>query len=181
MQQLSTEILCRGKWLALAKKTFQAENEIITWECIEKLSSASCVIILAKLVPSNRFVIIRQFRQAINNYLWNLPAGLIINSTIEKTAIKELQEETGFTGKITAISPGLKISSDIMDSTAYLVQMEVDETAPQNLNPLQDLEPEELIEVHLFTKETLIPFLHTKAKNNQNISAALWYIFAVNL
>lgn len=45
-----------------------------------------------------KIVLIKQFRYPLNDYLYELPAGLVDkDETIEDAAIREMKEETGFT------------------------------------------------------------------------------------
>ena len=54
------------------------------------------VVIAALHKEENKLVVIKQFRVPINNYIYELPAGLVDNQEdIKTTVARELKEETG--------------------------------------------------------------------------------------
>ena len=60
------------------------------------VGQADYVAILAS-TPDNRIPVVRQYRPAIEQFTWELPAGLIDkNEDAAETCRRELQEETGF-------------------------------------------------------------------------------------
>ena len=96
MKKLSTKKVYEGSWLSDVETVYRTrKDELITWESIERKRCRSGVVVLAKLVPSNRFIIIKQFRAAINGYVLGLPAGLAQDDP--RHALVELKEETGYT------------------------------------------------------------------------------------
>ena len=71
-----------------------------TWEYVERCGGVHAVVILAE--HEGKVVLIEQVRVPLGNRkCLELPAGLVgdedPNATVEDTAIKELEEETGFT------------------------------------------------------------------------------------
>jgi ADP-ribose pyrophosphatase len=69
------------------------------WEYASRANDISAVVILAE--TDGKVILIDQPRVAPNRRCIELPAGLVgdtdPNATVEDTAIKELEEETGFT------------------------------------------------------------------------------------
>ena len=62
-----------------------------------KEENIDAVIIAALHKESKKLVIIKQFRIPLNDYVYELPAGLVDdNENMEDTATRELKEETGF-------------------------------------------------------------------------------------
>lgn len=56
------------------------------------------VVVVAKHQPSNKLVVIKNFRLAINQTSWELPAGIVDEGeTVVEAAKRELWEETGLT------------------------------------------------------------------------------------
>ena len=72
-----------------------------------------------------RFILIKQYRPAIDGYIIALPAGLGFNDP--NHALVELKEETGYTGKIMDVSPVLKTGASLINDNARIVYIEVDE------------------------------------------------------
>jgi ADP-ribose pyrophosphatase len=71
-----------------------------TWEYVERCGGVHAVVILAE--HDGKVVLVEQVRVPLGNRkCLELPAGLVgdedVDATIEDTAIKELEEETGFT------------------------------------------------------------------------------------
>jgi len=136
------------------------------------------VVIVARLLPSKRFILIKQYRPAINGYIIAFPAGLGFNDP--NHALVELKEETGYTGTIVDVSPVLKTGVSLIDDNARVVYVEVDETLPANQNPVQELEDAEDIEVFLVGHEEAKDFLLKQIEQGTHIAANLWYIFGIN-
>lgn len=64
----------------------------------EKEDKVDAVVVAALHKESKKLVIIKQFRVPINDYIYELPAGLIDhNEEIKYTLNRELKEETGLT------------------------------------------------------------------------------------
>ncbi len=82
------------------------EGKELSWECVHRKRSTVGVVIVARLMPSKRFILIKQYRPAIDGYIIAFPAGLGFNDP--NHALVELKEETGYTGKIVDVSPVLK-------------------------------------------------------------------------
>lgn len=181
MKKILEKILYEGNWLLFKESTFLShDGKEIKWEIIERKNNGTVLIIIAKLLPSNRYVLIRQYRLAINNYIIGFPAGVSDNNNIKEEALKELKEETGYTGKIISISPILKVNAGIMNINAHMVKVEIDEKNPLNINPEQSLEPSEEIEVILRTEKDIKEFLLQEIKKGYEIGAGLWYVFGIN-
>jgi ADP-ribose pyrophosphatase len=71
------------------------------WEYVERCGGVHAVVVLAE--HDGKEVLVEQFRVPLARNCLELPAGLVgdedPNAGIEDTAIKELEEETGFTAE----------------------------------------------------------------------------------
>lgn len=178
MKKVEEKILYKGKWLALKETTYKSKSgEIVNWESIERTNTSNTVVIIPKLVPSNRYLMIKQYRPAINNYILGFPAGLVEGGDLEKEALRELKEETGYIGKIKTISPKLYSNAALLTDTVHVVNAEIDETIEENLNPKQHLESEEEIEVVLVNKNNLKNFLLQEQAKGTAVAMGAWYVF----
>ncbi|MBU0566973.1 NUDIX hydrolase [bacterium] len=167
--------------MVLKQGTYLGNNgEKIKWETIERRHQPTGLVIIPRLIPSNRYVLIRQYRPPISNYIIGFPAGLFEGDDIREEALRELKEETGYTGKITGISPILKTCTGVMDQSSRIINVDIDETDPQNLNPEQSLEPSEEIEVIVKREDEIREFLGQEQEKGYAIGAGLWYLFGIN-
>jgi ADP-ribose pyrophosphatase len=91
---MSRQIEWEGKYIRIVRDG--------TWEFVERCGGVHAVVILAE--HDGKVVLIEQVRVPLGNRkCLELPAGLVgdedPDATIEDTAIKELEEETGFTAQ----------------------------------------------------------------------------------
>jgi ADP-ribose pyrophosphatase len=85
------ETVWQGKYISALKRG--------RWEYVSRTGSTNAVVILAE--HDGKVILIEQYRVPVGGICLELPAGLVgdedENATIEDTAVKELEEETGFT------------------------------------------------------------------------------------
>ena len=83
----------QGKYISVLKRG--------RWEYVSRTGSINAVVILAEY--DGKVVLIEQYRVPVGGRCLELPAGLVgdedKNATVEETAVKELEEETGFTAE----------------------------------------------------------------------------------
>lgn len=152
----------------------------VNWEIVERSRSETVIILLARLIPSGRYLLLKQFRAGVNNHVIALPAGVVApGDDIREQANKELKEETGYLGKIVGVSPPLKINPAVLDCDVHVFKMEVDENDPGNLDPRQELEPEEEIEVLLKRRDEIKSFLIEEEKQGVAVDITTWLAFAL--
>jgi len=177
MKKINEKTVYDGKWLSVRESTYQNnEGKELTWECVHRKRSTVGVVIVARLMPSKRFILIKQYRPAIDGYIIALPAGLGFDDP--NHALVELKEETGYAGKIVDVSPVLKTGASLINDNARIIYIEVDENLPVNQNPMQ--EEAEDIEVCLVSKNEAKNFLLDQIGQGTHIAANLWYIFGID-
>lgn len=125
-----------------------------------KEDKVDAVVILAYHKEEKKLVAIRQFRIPLNNYVYELPAGLIDNNDdIISTVKRELKEETGLDleevienkmGKKLYLSPGMT------DESVSLVYC----TCSGKVSD-ENLEEDEDIETTLLSKEDAIKIINS--------------------
>lgn len=89
----------------------------------------------------------KQFRPPVEGVCIEMPAGLIdAGESVDVAALRELKEETGYSGKIVSKTPTIFNDPGFTNTNLSLVTVEVDITAPENQNPQTALEENEFIE-----------------------------------
>lgn len=179
MKKLSERQVYEGKWLSVHETVCEGrDGRQIVWESIRRKRSTVGVVVIAKLVPSNRVILIKQYRPAIEGYILAVPAGLGFDDP--NHALVELKEETGYVGRIVSVSPVLKTGASLVNDSARIICVEVDEHEPANQNPLQELEAGEDIQVCLVRQEEALAFLEAQQKAGVHVAANLWYLFGIS-
>ena len=144
---------------------------------MERKDSAVSLIIIARLIPSGRYVLIRQYRPAVEGYVYGFPAGLSETEDVARDALRELREETGYHGRITEMSPPLKSNSGLMNNNVVIAKVDIDEAEKRNMDPRQELEISEEIEVLLLPGEEVRQFLLMEKEKGYEIGVGLWQYF----
>jgi ADP-ribose pyrophosphatase len=180
MKKITEKVVYEGQWLYVQESIHEnKQGEQYTWETVHRKRSTVGVVIVARLMPSKRFILIKQYRPAVNGYILALPAGLGFDDP--NHALVELKEETGYTGRIIDVSPALKTGASLINDSARIVYIEVDEHLSANQNPVQNLEPAEDIEVCLVSQKEGRDYLLAQHAQGVHIAANLWYIFGLAL
>ncbi|WP_147568502.1 NUDIX hydrolase [[Clostridium] dakarense] len=126
-----------------------------------KEDKIDAVVICALHKSENKLVIIKQFRVPINDYIYELPAGLVDNDEdIESTVRRELKEETGL--------DLLEINKSTSTEKVYLSPGMTDEsvafvycTCDGNISD-EFLEDDEEIEAILVSQKEAVNILESK-------------------
>ena len=109
------------------------------------------VIIIATHVDEDKLVVIKQFRVPLNDYVYEIPAGLIdFGEDFETTVSRELKEETGLDLiqiDYDKTKPKAYISTGMTDESAALVFCTCNGEVSKEF-----LEPDEDIEVMLLSR-----------------------------
>ena len=191
--------LMETKWLRFSSITYiDPTGEERTWDAATRTTKdpnavADAVCVFAKLKSSKRetqTLLVRQFRPPMERETIELPAGLIDKGeTAEQAALRELKEETGYTGynaKATpcsmALSPGLSNETVVLVTVAVnLGEYEEDERGGEDkVVPEQELEGSEFITVIKVPLNKMRESLDSLNSSGYKIFAGL-YMFALGL
>jgi ADP-ribose pyrophosphatase len=175
MNILKTVDLVESPWSRPKRIVYENDNgQVVNWDYIERVNARSSVLIMPRFKESGDLIFIRQYRVILDCYVIGFPAGVISDGEdISMCALRELEEETGYTGIVVQISPELTLNSALVKETAYcvVVELEADATPRE-----QELEPSEKIEVHRVKKDQLGAFFEEAAARGDMIGGGPWYM-----
>lgn len=110
---LESEIIYKGAILNLRKDKVTVKNGTSYREIIEH-NGGSCAVAITK---ENKIVMVKQFRKPLDDVVLEIPAGKIEKGEDHKeTIIRELREETGYTGQ------NIKFLSKFYPSVGYTTE-----------------------------------------------------------
>lgn len=178
-RRIGSRLLGEGQWLFLEEIDYLDHNAVAhTWEAAGRRGGQGAVVIIPRLRPSGRYIIIRQYRPPCDGYVIEFPAGLVdAGERPEATARRELKEETGYTGQITSVSPLVVASAGFSRESFHFVTMDVDETLPLNKQPDQACEVNEDIEVLIISPGEVASFLNELAMRGDYLDSRLMSYF----
>jgi ADP-ribose pyrophosphatase len=159
-------VLCKGRFLHLIDRD--------GWEFVTRPNSAGIVIIAA--VTDGKLILVEQLRRSVNCQVIGLPAGLAdkasdlsLQETASAAAIRELEEETGYTASSVEevargpISPGA--TDEVM---TVFVASGVTKKGAQRLDADED------IKVHLVDLAGLPQWLKAREREGRMIDLKLF-------
>ena len=97
--KIEENLIFSGKTIELFLSKFKGgPNKTLVREVVKRKNAAAVIAI----TPENKIVLLKQYRQAVEEPLWEIPAGLVDDGeTARETAERELAEEAGYkTGDI---------------------------------------------------------------------------------
>lgn len=167
--------LAKGKFLEMDLIDFRDRKGVDRkWEAVKRTNSNGAALIIARIVPDDKFVLIRQFRPPAGKVVLEFPAGLIDEG--EKgceAAVRELYEETGYTGRVVETAADSFSSPGMSGEFLSLVFMEIDGKQYENAPPVAHPEENEFIEVFTVARKDLSAFLEEQRAAGIGIDAKL--------
>ncbi|HEQ72144.1 MAG TPA: NUDIX hydrolase [Spirochaetia bacterium] len=169
-----TETLCPNPWVQFKQKVYlDADGTEKGWAYVERVNRQRAVFMVPIDPRRKQLLLIRQYRLPLEGYVVEFPAGLIDpGESPETTAVRELKEETGFTGELLELSRPLALSAGITNETAYLARMRVDLDPARQV--AQEVEAVEEIEVLIVPLQELRARLQEREKAGDVIDAKLF-------
>ena len=160
MKILDRTTIASGDWISLQKLTYLGhDGKNRTWECAARRNSQGAVMMIPVTRPGGKFILIRQFRPPTGRLVYEFPAGLINPGEDPKeAAIRELKEETGYTGTVEYCSPRVFTSPGLSSEFVHLVRMSVDLEAQDDI--ATHFDESEYIETYLVGQDELADFIH---------------------
>jgi ADP-ribose pyrophosphatase len=128
-------------------------------------------VVVMPVLDDGKIVLIRQYRYAARQYLWELVAGRIDEGeNVKQAAARELIEETGLRAK------KMRVFMDFWPSPGFLEERMFVLLAEGVTEGVAEPEEDEKIEAKAFTRAELEKMLHTGAlRDAKTISSLLFY------
>lgn len=147
-------------WIIASRKKYE---DLKAGYFAEKKEKIDAVVVVALHEEAKQLVVIRQFRVPLNDYVYELPAGLIdADEEIESALERELKEETGL--ELLEVREKLSrdkvyLSAGMTDESSALIYC----TCRGSISK-EYLEDDEDIEAFLITREEAKALLESDAK-----------------
>ena len=172
---VKTTEMAAGRFLRLDLLEYNDSKGVARkWEAAQRQKAQAAVYILAVLKPSNRLIVLRQYRVPIDAYCIECPAGLIDDGEEPSVAAaRELMEETGSVGKVEWQSGPTCSSAGMTGEMVTIFRMTVDETLPENKTPKQHLDDGEEIDVNLIPLNRLEEYLKERVQAGDKLDSRI--------
>lgn len=98
------------------------------WSYVSRRNDRGAVVVVPTTRESGSLIVIRQFRVPFGGALIEFPAGLIDDGEApDQAALRELEEETGYRGRIVTVGPAVSTSAGLTTELVHVVYVEADE------------------------------------------------------
>lgn len=174
-ENIAVKTLCSGRFLALEEITYRDQcGQVRRWESCVRARSTPAVMLIPVLRPGDLLVLVRQFRPPTGRYVWETPAGLIEpGEKPEEAALRELYEETGYTGTIRRVLPESFSSSGLSGESVYTVLVDIDAAVYGDALPVSHPDAGEQISVHRVALDRLAAHLDRAAAAGDAVDSKL--------
>jgi 8-oxo-dGTP pyrophosphatase MutT (NUDIX family) len=129
MRIIDERILFEQAWILLKEKQYiDTRGREGHWTYVERREQREAAVVVARTERSGSLVLIEQFRIPFEAEVLEFPAGLIDpGEAPEQAAERELAEETGYTGRVTEVGPGVSSTAGLSTEIIHMVYMLVAE------------------------------------------------------
>lgn len=129
MRIIDERTLCEQAWILLKEKRYiDTRGGEGRWSYVERRERRAAAVVVATTERSGSLVLIEQFRIPFEREILEFPAGLIDpGETPGQAAERELAEETGYTGKVIQVGPGVSSTAGLSTEIVHMVYMSVAE------------------------------------------------------
>src|SRR5215470_8508182 len=165
---LKSEVVFEGKSFGVRRDELIEPTGVRTMR--EVVTHPGSVVVLPVL-PDGKIVLVRQYRHATGQYLWELVAGRMEKGeSPKKGAARELIEETGFRAKKLTVFLDFFPTPGFLQERMYLLLAE--DLTPGQARPEED----EKLAVGTYSKKQLEKMIRSgKMKDAKSIAGLLFY------
>ncbi|KAM3926483.1 ADP-sugar pyrophosphatase [Leptodactylus fuscus] len=185
---IKEETLVKGKWVQLEETTYvDHDGKTRTWETVKRttrregntVDGVAVIPVLQRTLHYECIVLIKQFRPPLGCFCLEFPAGLIDeNETAEQAGLRELEEETGYTGEVMECSPVACLDPGLSNCTTYVLTVHINGDQSRNVRP----DPKfEFTEVLVIPKKDLRTRIDEMAAKEKLVVDARVYTYALAL
>ena len=166
---LSSQIIYKGPVFGIRRDEVIEPSGVRTTR--EVITHPGSVVVLP-ILPGNRILMIRQYRHAAHQYLWELVAGRIdAGESPRQAAVRELIEETGYRGR------SFRIFLDVFPTPGFLEERMFILLAEGLTAGKAEPEEDEKIISRSFSFKQLEEMIRTgKLRDAKSIAGILFYL-----
>lgn len=170
MERISRELMYQGAIVDVYKDTMRfANGKIEEWDTVSHRMGAAAVL---PVLPDGRIILVRQYRNALERETIEIPAGARDSKgeDTKETAIRELEEETGYR------SDEVEFLLSLRTTVAFCDEF-VDVYVAKNLvKGEQHLDDAESIDVEIYPLEELCEKVYAgEIQDSKTVSAIMAY------
>lgn len=171
--RIARDVKYTGRWLQVANVKYRAhDGKEHFWECADRVASDGAVVIIPLIKSRNEVIIVRQYRPPTDKFIIEFPAGLIdAGETAAMTAERELLEETGYHGKVSAVSNDTYNSPGMSGEQTQIAIVEIDEAYHLENPPVAQPEGTEDIETFKVAIDDLMEFIQRSEADGDGIDS----------
>lgn len=169
-RRIDRELVYSGSIVDFYKDTVAVPNgNIVKWDFIGHNGAAAVVPVL----PDGRILMVRQYRNALDRYTLEIPAGgREGNEPMLDCSHRELEEETGYRTE----KSNMKFLISIYTTVAFCNEKIDIYVADQLVESEQKLDEDEFIHVKPYPVEELVEMIHKGIiQDSKTVSAILAY------
>ena len=175
LERVDRELVYKGHIIDLYEDSIRVPNgNIVKWDFIGHKGAASVLPVL----PDGRILLVQQFRNALDRYTWEIPAGgrnTLEDGSLEsylECAHRELEEETGYRTDISQ----MEFLVSLKMAVAYCEE-QIDVFLAKNLvQSSQKLDEDEFIRVKAFTLDEICHMIYEgRMQDAKTIASVMSY------